>query len=80
MVADEVRWLGDEGARAAGRATSGSGRPTRLRTFEDVETLWETVVRPRLQEFRTMQQHPEGREEPAEGSVWRANWRIPERW
>jgi hypothetical protein len=49
----------------------------RLCTFADVERLWEQVVRPALPAFRTMQQVWEGREPPAETSVWRANWGVP---
>jgi len=78
MVADEIRWLGakagalrDEYARLQPKHS--------LRTFEDVEMLWEHVVAPRLPEFKTMNQFPEGRIPPAETSVWRANWHIPPR-
>lgn len=78
MVEDEVRWLGGKVRELLGEYEREQPRHT-LRTFEDVETLWETVVRPRLGEFRTMQQHWEGREPPPEGSVWRANWKVPER-
>jgi creatinine amidohydrolase len=77
MVADEVLWLGEKAGELL--AAYESEQPSsRLRTFGDVETLWATVVRPRLTEFRTMQQSWEGREAPPENSVWYPNWRIPE--
>src|SRR5215213_6841967 len=54
MVADEIAWLGTKGRELL--AAYEQERPSRrLRTFEEVEVLWETVVRPRLGEFRTMQ-------------------------
>jgi hypothetical protein len=49
-----------------------------LRTFADVETLWENVVRPQLSAFETMQQQWPNVAPPAEDSVWRANWTVPE--
>src|SRR5207237_2728904 len=68
MVEDEVRWLGEK-ARELLAAYERERPHHALRTFEDVEVLWESVVKPRLGEFRTMQQHWEGREPPPEGSV-----------
>src|SRR5689334_4147538 len=54
MVADEVAWLGAKGRELL--AIYEQERPVqRLRTFEEVEVLWETVVRPHLGELRTMQ-------------------------
>lgn len=77
MVADEVRWLGEKAQELL--ETYQRDRPDhRLHTFEDVEQLWTEVVRPRLGDFKTMNQFPEGRQPPAEGSVWRPNWRIPD--
>jgi creatinine amidohydrolase len=79
MVADEVRWLGEK-AREILAEYDRLRPPHPLRTFADVETLWETVVRPHLPEFKTMQHNWEGREPPPAGSMWHANWRVPERW
>ncbi len=76
MVADEVRWLGDKAADLLA-AFDAATPETRLLTFAQVEALWETVVRPRLGEFRTMQQHWDGRVPPPEDSVWRRNWTVP---
>ena len=79
MVGDEVRWLGEKARELL--AEYDRERPTHaLQTFQDVEELWEGVVRPALPGFRTMQQHWEGREAPAPESVWRANWTVPERY
>jgi hypothetical protein len=47
--------------------------------LRQVEQLWETVIRPELPNFRSMQQTQDDRQPPAEGSVWHANWRVPER-
>jgi hypothetical protein len=77
MVADEVRWLGDK-ARELLAAYDAAKPAHTLRTFEQVEQLWETVVRPELKKFRSMQPLWEGRQPPAETSVWRANWAVPD--
>ena len=77
MVADEVRWLGEKARELL--AEFDRLRPEqRLRTFAEVEELWVTAVRPRLPDFLTMRQEMEGREPPPPGSVWRANWEVPE--
>jgi hypothetical protein len=41
--------------------------------------LWESVVRPALPKFRSMQTLWEGQEPVPEGSCWHANWHVPER-
>ena len=77
MVADEVAWLGNKASELM--ADYRSNQPDhRLHTFEDVETLWEDVVKPHLGEFETMKS---GWTEDASldpESVWYANWKIPE--
>jgi creatinine amidohydrolase len=78
MVADEVRWLGEK-AKELLTAYQEAQPTQRLRTFEEVERLWETVVRPELPNFRTMQDLWEGRQPPPEDSIWHANWRVPQR-
>src|SRR5205085_585408 len=70
MVADEVRWLGEK-ARELLDAYEREKPEHTLRTFEQVEQLWETVVRPALPQFRSMQELQEGQQPPADGSVWR---------
>lgn len=78
MVEDEVRWLGakmrellDDYGRQQPRHT--------LRTFADVERLWAEHVRPRLQDFKTMQQAWGWQKDPLpEDSVWYENHFVPE--
>jgi creatinine amidohydrolase len=79
MVADEVRWLGAKGRELLQRYEREQPRH-RLRTFEDVETLWREVVHPALSGFKTMQDRWEGRggDPPPPGSVWHANWQVRE--
>jgi hypothetical protein len=76
MVADEVRWLGEK-ARELLAAYDRDRPQQRLRTFEQVEQLWETAIRPEVPNFRSMQQHADDRQAPAESSVWYPNWRVP---
>jgi hypothetical protein len=78
MVADEVGWLGAK-AQELLAAYAASAPTQRLRTFEEVEALWETVVRPRLKEFRTMQPLAADHGGVPEASAWRANADVPER-
>jgi creatinine amidohydrolase len=78
MVADEVRWLGEK-AQELLNAYEREQPDHPLRTFEQVEQLWETVVRPALPYFRSMQELPEGQSPVPEGSVWHANWPVPKR-
>ena len=78
MVADEVKWLGAKVEELL--AAYDRGRPAHaLRTFEDVELLWEQTVRPRLGEFHSMRELWEGQEPVPEHSVWYPNWRVPRR-
>jgi creatinine amidohydrolase len=77
MVGDEVRWLGEKAKELV--ADYDRLRPQHvLRTFGDVERLWETVVRPRLPEFFSMQAVWDGQHALPEGSIWLANKTIPE--
>jgi creatinine amidohydrolase len=78
MVADEVRWLGGK-ARELLTAYDQLQPEHRLRTFQDVEELWETVVRPRIREFRSMQQLFPNQQPVPPDSVWFANWHVPDR-
>jgi creatinine amidohydrolase len=77
MVADEVRWLGEK-AHELLAAYDQETPQQRLRTFEQVEQLWETIIRPELKNFRSMQPNWGDRQPPAENSVWRANWAVPD--
>ena len=77
MVEDEVRWLGAK-AQELLEAYKNEDCRSCLRTFADVETLWSTVIAPRLPEFQTMQTW-NNEDPPEEDSVWRANWQIPDK-
>ena len=51
----------------------------KLRTFDQVEHIWETVIRPELPNFRTMQTAWSDDDALPEDSVWYANWKVPDR-
>jgi len=75
MADDEAAWLGAK-ARELREFYAQSGAAPMLRTFADVETLWETVVVTRLPEFITMGSW--GDDPPPEPhSVWYANRGLP---
>ncbi len=76
MVADEVAWLGAK-ARDLLDDYERLQPAVRLRTYAQVEEIWEQVVRPVFHEFHTMQQTREGRDPVPEDSVWYPNWRVP---
>jgi hypothetical protein len=78
MVADEVRWLGGKSRELLAEYERVQLKREPL-TFEDVERIWEEVVRPKLGEFDTMQEVWGEQQPPAETSRWRANWRVPAR-
>jgi creatinine amidohydrolase len=76
MAADEVAWLVVKANELL--AAYDAARPTQqLRTFAQVEQLWDDVIRPVLPSFRSMQESWTI-EPPPEGSVWRENWAVPE--
>lgn len=78
MVRDMVEQLGVEGEALL--AAYDDAQPAhRLRMFEDVEILWEQVVKPELQSFRTMQTLWEGQEPVPASSIWYPNWVVPDR-
>ncbi len=77
MVADEARWLGEKADELL--AAYDAAKPEhKLRTFEQVEQLWDDVVRPKLAEFLSMRQKWEGFRDVPEDSVWYPNSRIPD--
>ena len=77
MVADEVRWLGAKAKQLL--AAYDQDKPQhKLRTFEDVENLWDKIVRPALKGFRSMQELFSGQEPVPRDSVWFENWKVPE--
>jgi creatinine amidohydrolase len=50
-------------------------------TFDDIEEIWETEVRPRFADFASMQDVSVagGQQPPPEDSRWRFNWKVPKR-
>jgi hypothetical protein len=77
MVEDEVRWLGEK-AHALLAVYDEVPPEHRPLSFEDVERIWEEVVRPKLPEFETMKPRWGEQQAPPEGSRWRANWKVPD--
>ncbi len=78
MVADELRYLGEK-AKELLTAYDRERPRHALRTYEDVERLYETVVRPALKDFKTMQNSWTGQDAIPQDSVWYPNWRVPDR-
>jgi creatinine amidohydrolase len=78
MVDDEVRWLGAKGKELLERYVH--ERPkVKLRTFVEVEAMWEEVVLPRLLSFPSMLEAPPDSEFPPvpPDSQWLANSSVP---
>jgi creatinine amidohydrolase len=74
MIAGQVAWLGAKMRELL--AAYDPQRPSRLRTFDDVEDFWEQTVRPELAAFKSMQPTWYEKDAPAPGSRWRENWRV----
>lgn len=74
MIAGQVAWLGAKMRELL--AAYDPRRPSRLRTFDDVEDFWEETVRPALADFKSMQPTWYEKEAPDAGSRWRENWRV----
>ncbi|MCL5996444.1 MAG: creatininase family protein [Chloroflexi bacterium] len=79
MAQDEADWLGAKG-KALLTEYEHASPAARLRTFEQVEQMWDELVRPRLHSFASMQDSWDSpaQQVPAE-STWYANWRVPPR-
>jgi creatinine amidohydrolase len=77
MVEDVVAWLGAKQRELL--AAWDPGRPSRLRTFDDVETFWEEEIRPLLPGFKSLRGSWTEADGPPEGSRWREGWlpRVP---
>ena len=81
MAEDEARFLGEKARdmlEAYEEAHQGGEPANRLRTFDDVERVWEEAVQPALGEFKTMNERP-GEEPLPSSSVWSANSPISKR-
>ena len=76
MVADEVRYLGNLSRDLLEAYDREKPRHT-LRTYEDVERLWDSVIRPEFHAFETMHETRPGDDPPPPNSIWYPNWRIP---
>ncbi|MFC1526510.1 creatininase family protein [Candidatus Latescibacterota bacterium] len=71
MVADEVAWLGRKKEELL--AAYDAHRPSKLRTFDDVEEFWRDQIKPLLPQFESMRNFAGDRQPPAD-SQWRANF------
>ena len=76
MVARQVAWLGRKAEELV--ADFEREKPTaRLRSFADVEKLWQEVVAPALPTFQSMQLDARGTgKSVSEQSRWAVNWRA----
>ena len=74
MVADIVAWLGERQRELL--AAWDPERPSRLRTFGDVERFWEEIVEPRLPGFKSLRSTWYEKAAPDPGSRWRENWKT----
>jgi creatinine amidohydrolase len=77
MVNDEVAWLGDK-ADELMEAYSREQPTQKLRTFDDVERIWNDIIRPRFKSFETMQNSWKDDQGLPESSVWYPNWQVPD--
>jgi len=81
MVNDEVAWLGNKAKELLVAYETEKPEHT-FTTFDDVERIWQDVIRPELPNFRTMQNAwADDATLPAD-SVWYKNWQVPttQRW
>ncbi|RMH15181.1 MAG: hypothetical protein D6696_21410 [Acidobacteria bacterium] len=76
MAAGIVAWLGEKQRQLL--AAYDPERPSRLRTFGDVERFWVRRVKPRLRHFASMQASWYDKPAPDPASRWYANWRPPD--
>ena len=75
MVSDLVALMGTEANALLDGYAKLPAKPTPA-TFDQVESIWEREVRPKLKDFASMQSGPEA---PPKDSRWYANWRVPDR-
>lgn len=78
MIAGIVANLGEAASKLL--SAYDPARPSRLRTFDDVERFWQETIEPRLASFKSMRSSWYDKPAPEEGSRWRENWQAnPER-
>jgi len=75
MVADMTAGLGALQRRLL--ADWNPERPSRLRTFGDVERFWDEEVRPVLPDFKSLRATWYAKEAPDRESRWFENWPLP---
>lgn len=74
MVADQVAALAARARRLLGEHDP--ARPSRLRTFADVEAFWATEVVPELAGWKSMRSTWYPKPAPDAASRWRENWPV----
>jgi creatinine amidohydrolase len=72
MAGDIATWLGAKQKELL--ADYDPGRPSRLRTFDDVETFWDEEIRPLLPSFCSLKGSWTEADGPPEGSRWQPGW------
>ena len=75
MVADIVAHFGEKTKELLAAYKAEAPNHVTL-TFDDVEGIWEDDIRPKLNDFASIQ-NPE--QAPPADSRWYPNWRVPER-
>jgi creatinine amidohydrolase len=78
MAADEAVWLGNKAKELLDAYDADRPEHT-LRTFDQVEQLWDDVIRPKMPGFESMQQKWGEQPDVPEGSAWHQNWHVPNR-
>jgi creatinine amidohydrolase len=78
MVRDEVNYLGEKIKELLTEYERIKPKHT-LRTFEDVEHLWKTIIVPQMKNFLCLQTDFQGKEQMIpKDSVWYENSRNPD--
>ena len=77
MVADEARYLGAKATELLAAYDRDKPKHASL-TFGEVERLWDTLIAPKVKDFKSMQAFGQKEPLPAD-SVWQKNQAVPER-
>ena len=77
LVANKVQWLGQRGRQQLAEYERLRPQHT-LRTYVDVERLWQDEIESQIKMFASMQDLSPGQMPVPEDSVWYPNWRVPE--
>jgi hypothetical protein len=74
MVERQVAWLADKAKQLVADFDKKAPK-NQLRSFDDVERLWQEIVEPALSTFQSMQPDPHGTgHKISEPSRWAINW------